>query len=402
MEGNRKNSEKKIWYYPLRGVVSFTVLFILKSLTTMRLSAFIDGEIPSQFFYAFALLGIILIYNSLVHTLTFYDTDSFKTFKSRGVKRVSFGEEMGIILRSKEFWLETIPAVILAVLCSLIGGFYEAVYTVFFTDKVPEWAFKLLPVASVPLLLFLTSLFCRYEIHRYWAELSRKGEENRVENKAKFAIKLGVILAMYPLVFPYAPYVLFLIISFFGIVGALVSVLSVLGFIAAVVGIVLGIIGLKEWKVHKLRKRFLKEITALASKKGDELKIFTKEERAVRGYDFTLTSGDKDYAVKIITAMTRITPLYFTSSSDAYFLHRIGTKEHHTSIEKHFEYSFASEGQRLIVLIKFPRRLFASEFGATRKLFSGDKIWNYIIFDQSSFLGAMDRECLYRSNEENR
>lgn len=402
MEQKEKKNSEKIWYYPLRGALAFIALFLLKSLTTRKLEGFIDRSIPSQFFYAFGVLGIILIYNSIIHTLTFYDKDSFEKFKKRGVREVSFGEELGIVIRSREFLMETIPAVILSVVFAFFGGFYETVYTVFFIGKVPLWAFKVIPTATMPIIVFLVSLFCRYEIHRYWAELCKKGEENRVESKTKFALKIVTVLAMYPLVFPYSPYILFLLITFFGAVGALISLLSVLGFIIAVAGLIFGIIGLQKWKVHRLRSRFIKEVISLAAEKVESVTVYSKEQRAVRGYDLTLTSGGKAYSCKIVTATASYVPLYFTAS-DAYFLHRLGTKEHHTSLEKHFEYSFTvEEGQKLIVIMKFPKRLFVSEFGATRKLFSGDRIWSYIVFDSRSFLGAMDRECLYRSNDENR
>ena len=357
---------------------------------------------PNQLFYGFATLGILLIYNSIVHTFTFYDTDAFMIFKKRKCERLYFANELKAILRSREFWLETLPVVGLSVLFGLFGGFYETVYTIFFIGHAPGWAFTVIPLVSVPPLLFLVSLLCRYEIHRYWLELIRKGDENRVESKVKFAFKMIIVFLMYPLVFPYAPYVLFLILTFFGIVGALVSVLSVLGFILAVAGLFFGIIGLSKWKVHRLRKKFILSVKAMAQERGELLTLYDKEQAGVRGYDFTLTSCGKTYSVKIINALSRITPLYFTSASDAYFLHRVGTKEHHASLEKHFDYSFVGEGQRLIVVIKFPSKIFATEYGATRKLFPGDKIWNYILFNTKSFLGAQDRECLYRSNEENR
>ena len=402
MEEYERSPEKKNWQYPLRGVGSFAILFLLKSLTTPRLASFITDTIPSQLFYAFATLGIILIYNSVVHSFTFYDYDSFAVFKKRKLERLRFTEELGVILRSKEFWLETLPVIAFSLLFSLFGGFYETVYTIFFVGRAPSWAFSVIPLVSIPILLFAVSLLCRYEIHRYWLELIRKGEENRVESKVKFIFKMALVFTMYPLVFPYTPYVLFLMLTFFGVVGALVSVLSVLGFIAAAVGLILGIIGLLKWKNHRLRKRFLHSVKAAAEQKGETLDILTKEQSKVRGYDFTLTSRDKTYSVKIIAPLSGLTPLYFTSSEDAYFLHRIGTKEHHTSLENHFSYSFVAEGQRLIVFLKFPNRIFATEYGATRRLFSGDRIWNYIIFNTKSFLGAQDRECLYRSNEENR
>lgn len=402
MEEFERKPEKKFWQYPLRGAGSFIILFILKSLTTPRLASFISNDIPNQLFYGFATLGILLIYNSIVHTFTFYDIDAFDEFKKRRVERISLGKELSVILKTQKFWLETLPVVALAVLFSLFGGFYETVYTVFFIGSAPDWAFRLLPLSSMPILLFAISLFCRYEIHRYWYELIKKGEECRVESKVKFALKLLLVFLMYPILFPYAPYVIFLVISFFGVVGALVSVLSVLGFIAAAAGIVFGIIGLMKWKIHRVKKKFFRSVSQVAKERGEELRIFTKEERAVRGYDFELTSAGKTYAVRVIECLSTLTPLYFTSEEDAFFLHRLGTKEHHASIEKHFNYSFTGGDKKLILLIRFPRRLFVSEYGATRKLFPGDKIWNYIIFNASSFLGAQDRECLYRSNEENR
>ncbi len=400
MEEKRSYSQKKLWYYPLRGALAFVILFIIKSLTTPRLASYAgDSGLPAQLFYGFALLGIVLIYNSLVHTFSFYDSESFKKFKKRDAVSVRFFEELGIILRSKEFWLETLPVTLLSVLCSLLGGFYEAVFTVFPPEKAPAAAFTILPLAIVPLLLFITSLLCRYEIHRYFAELYRKGEENRVESKSRFILKMLVIFLMYPLLFPYAPYVLFLIVSFFGIVGTLISLLSVLGFVLAVIGLVLGVTGLLKWSAYRRKKAFLKRLSAKAKQLGEELHIFNKEEREVRSCDFILTSGGRSFACRIIPVINRQTPLYFTAS-DAYFLHRLGTKEHHTSIERHFEYSFPAEGQRLILPIGFPKKLFASEYGATRKLYSGDKIWNYIILEEHSFLGAFERECLDRTNSD--
>lgn len=402
MEEFERTPPKKIWQYLLRGVGSFAILFVLKHLTTSRLSSFVTKDIPNQLFYTFATLAILLIYNSIVHTLTFYDADAFDTFKKRKVTKLSFGNELLLILKSKEFWLETLPVAALSILFSLIGGFYETVYTVFFIGKAPSWAFSVIPVSSIPILLFAVSLICRYEIHRYWLELIKKGEENRVEGKVKFVLKLVLIFTMYPLVYPYAPYILFVTITFFGLVGALVSILSVLGFILALAGAVLGIFALLKWKNKRLRDKFLNKLKSATEKKGELLEIYSKEKRAELGFDFTLSSGGKTYCCKIINALTKSTPLYFSSASDAYFLHRIGTKEHHVSLENHIDYSFQAPGQKLIILIKFPKKLYATEYGATRKLFSGDRIWKYIIYDTASFLGAFDRECLYRSNEENR
>jgi len=402
MEENIVKPEKKLWQYLLRGAIAFFATFLVKSLTTPRFASFDTSVIPSQVFFAFALLGVILIFNSMIHTLTLYDADCFEKFKKRKVEKVTFFKELGNILHSPEFWLETAPALALALLFSFFGGFYEVVYAIFPLGKAPAWSYRLLPVVVITPLFFLVSLICRYEIHRYWVELIKKNDNERVKSKAKFALKLAVIFLMYPLVFPYTPYVAFVIITFFGLVGALVSVLSILGFIAAAVGLVFLIIWLMKRKNRKLRKKFFKDMRLYAERAGFELVEFDKEQAEVRSYDFYLKKDSKVYSCRVIKALSGATPLYFTSSSDAYFLHRLGTKSHHTSIEKHFEYSFVADGQKLLLLIKFPKRTYVSSDGATKKLFPGDKIWNYILFDTRSFLGALDRDCLGRSNDENR
>ncbi len=388
-------------YHLLIGVLSFFVLFIVKSITTVRLSSFDGGEIPVQFFYGWAIFGILLIYNSIVHTTAFYDKESFRSFKARKVLRVRLRHELPLILKSSEFWLETLPVLLFTALFSSFGGFYEIGYTIFEAGKAPLWSTRTLPLALLPL-LFVVSLLCRFEIRRYYAVLIKRGEEYRVESKVKLAVKTLTVLLMYPLVFPYTPFIVFFILTFFGIVGALISVMTVLGFILALLALIFGIIGLCKLKSERLKRKFLDGVKKCAEERGEHFELFDKVKRESVGYDFTLTSAGRVFSVKIITAINRYTPLYFTSERDAFFLHRIGTKNHNTSLEKHFEYYFEGEGQRIIVPIKFPKNVFAAEFGATRRLYSGDRIWKYIILSAESFLGSQDRECLYRSNEENR
>ena len=400
----QESEEKRTgqWKYRLLiGVLSFFVLFIVKSITSVRLAAFDGGELPSQFFFGWAVLGILLIYNSIVNTTAFYDRDAFCRFKARKVLRVRLRCELPVILKSSDFWIETLPVLMLTALFCSFGGFYEVGYVIFEVGKAPLWSTRALALIFVPL-LFSVSLFCRYEVHRYYAVLIKRGEEYRVDSKPRLVGKVFLVLLMYPLLFPYAPMVLFLILTFVGIVGALISVMTLIGFILAVVAAVFGIIGLLKLKTYIMKKKFLGAVKELADKRREVFELFDKEKRESEGYDFRLSSGGQIFSVKIITSINRLTPLYFTSEREAFFLYRLGTKEHHTELQKHFEYYFEGEGQRIIVPIKFPKKLFAAEFGATRKLFSGDRIWKYIVFNTSSFLGQQDRECLYRANQDNR
>jgi len=86
-EGQEQKSRQN-FYHLMIGIVSFLLFFAVTAITTMRFSSFVGGELPSQVIYACALIGFILIFNSVVHTLTFYDTDGFSSFKARKIKNV--------------------------------------------------------------------------------------------------------------------------------------------------------------------------------------------------------------------------------------------------------------------------------------------------------------------------
>ena len=115
--------------------------------------------------------------------------------------------------------------------------------------------------------------------------------------------------------------------------------------------------------------------------------------------------------------------MYFVSDKHAYYLHRFGTKNHHFDILREFEYNFDGEGDRIIILNPVPKSAYATQStyvdhswydeyrlasvmspkskrvaDGARKIEPGDKIWGYVIYNTSSFIGAIDRGCLGRYN----
>ena len=399
MDEKRNARKKPFWQYPLRSLAIFFVLFIIKNIITQRITTMIEPALPSQLFYLFAVLGMVLTLNSLLYTFRLYDKDAFCDFSKRSLPSVRFSTEIPLILKSAEFWLTTAPILIFTVAFAFLGGFVE-VALVFLPQSspfVPSLAL-LLSLTALPPVFFFTSLLCEYEVRRYRFELIEKREIEKHRSLVKFILKLILICFSYPLIFPYAPYLLFMLISFFSLVGTLISILSVLGFIATVAGIALLIWLSWKNKVRLLKKRFIKNLTAVAVENGYELEFLQKEEAYERGYDFSLKREGATYSCKFIYCLNSFIHLHFNSKNDAHFLYRLGTKSHHTSLEKHFTYSFDGEGTKLIVLIKFPRRVFVSEHRAVKQLFSGDKIWDYILYNTKDFLGSADRKCLYRDN----
>ena len=398
-ENNRVKKGKPYWHYLLRSVAIFFIAFIIKNIITGRITTMVEPNIPSQFFYAFAVLGMLLALNSLFSTFSLYDRAAEEEFKRRNPTSIRFRSEIKLILKTPEFWLNTLPVLIFTVIFSFFGGFLETALVILprTSAAVPTLALLLSLCVLVPIFFFI-SLFSEYEIRRYRLELIARRETGKHASVVKFVLKLLVICVMYPLVFPYAPYLLFMLISFFALVGALVSILSVIGFIAAVAALIALIWLSWKLKVGRLKKRFIRDLTRVADENGYELTLFSKEECEELGYDFSLKRESSAYSCKFIYSLNSFVPLYFNSKNDAHFLYRLGTKSQHTSLEKHFTYSFDSEDTKLIVLIKFPRRMYVSEHRAVKRLYSGDKIWDYILYNTKDFLGSADRKCLYRDN----
>ena len=94
----------------------------------------------------------------------------------------------------------------------------------------------------------------------------------------------------------------------------------------------------------------------------------------------------------------RGTYLYFTSSTDAYFRHRIGTENHHFTIKHTVEYGILTEGKKCIIISPMPKHIYVEEGGAVRELFVGDRVWDYTVYNMSGFINAIDRDCLDKYN----
>lgn len=398
-ENSRVKKSKHYWHYLLRSVAIFFMAFFIKNAITTRITTMIEPNIPSQFFYAFAVLGMLLALNSLFSTFTLYDRAAADEFAKRKPDSIRFGSEIKLILKTPAFWLSTLPVLIFTIIFAFFGGFSETalLFLPASSAAVPSLALILSVCVLVPI-FFLISLFSEYETRRYRLELMEKREIGKHESLVKFILKLLVVCIMYPLVFPYAPYLLFMLVSFFALVGALISILSVLGFIAAVAALIFLIWLSWKLKVGRLKKRFIRDLTRVADENGYELTLYSNEEVLELGYDFSLKRENTAYSCKFIYSLNSFVPLYFNSRNDAHFLYRLGTKSQHTDIEKHFTYSFDSEDTKLIVLIKFPRKMYVSEHRAVKRLYSGDKIWDYILYNTQDFLGSADRKCLYRDN----
>ena len=390
---------KRPWLYPLRAIALFFFFLLIRTLTAKRIVA-LGYDSPSGLGLPefvpplISLIANLFIINSIFTLTATFDRGGYERFEAREDEWRGFLGEMADVFRSFEFIAETSVVALLTAIAVSLGGFYEAVYCIS-PYALPK--FHALIAYGIMLgVIIITSLFSRYEARRYWVKLIKDKTPEILSAKWRVFLRIGLIAFLYPFVFPYAPFVVFMFVTVIAVFGTVVRALTIIGFILALAATVALCLFFASFGHNKRRKKFIAALTEIAKGEGRSLRINTKEEALTLGYDLTFTDGESTYDIKILRVKRRTIPLFFTSSTKAHFLYRYGTKKHHISFEKHFDYSFNSEGTKVILLIKFPKNAFVASDGGRRKIIGGDKIWEYVIYDTKTFLGSADRSCLDR------
>ena len=402
----QKSKETRYFLYLLRGVAIFVLTLLIKTVTNIQVIAISQNEdiMRSQsattlsIFYAVAILGVWLIYGTATYVLSLYDKDAADRFFARHVSEVRFVEEIRHIVRSPEFLLETGVSVLLSLFASLLGGFFET-ERLLAVAGLEDQTLRILITTVVNLgALILISLFQRYEIHRYWRDLKRIGDTDKLRSPLRMGIHLSALL-LYPLVYPYALLPVYIVLTFAGIASVFLEAYGLAGLITALILIALFSFIIPRYKRRRAKDKFLKKLATVAAESGYILENITATDLdGHRRPQFSLEKDGKVFYFRFFDTLRRGTPLYFTSDHEGYFLHRLGTKKHHVSLSHRFEYGFdiTTPGDKLLVIIRYPKRVYAQSDNATRPLVGGDKLWDYTVFEPETLIAHVDRKCLGR------
>lgn len=394
--------------YIARGFLCVIIALIISKLAYLNLiwiSTPFDSvfrQLPEWAMKLVCAVAFLLVYNSLVHFLTLYDREERDKFLAEK-REIAFYSELLRIIRSPVFILETASALLTVIALSALGAISEIV-GVFYIDTEPTHTIEiLLPLLVFVPLFFLFGLFTRYDIRRYFLRLEITDSLSVLNSKFKMALRLFAIFVLYPTVFPYAPLLVYVAFTFVNIFISLSALLTAVGLILAIIALVLFIVFIVYFRAIRERLRFVKRLAVIASERGFELSEVKHPIGSFfkwyEGVSFTLTRGEERFDCRFISCVWRGASLYFTSDRHAYILHRLGTKNHHISVNHNIDWHFTSEGVKIVLVSAAPKRIFAiAQNGATRPLTSGDKIWDAILYDADSMLAAIDRDCLGRTN----
>jgi len=400
---------KKPYIYLLRGGAIFIISYLLFRLALLNLlwiSAPGDSlfhDLPLWALQLVAVLALLFALNSLMNFFTLYNRVQRDAALEEG-RADGFFAELGVVIRSPSFIIETSALCALVIVFSLCGGFSEIPDMLFFGLEIQPALKICAPFILLLPIVFSISLLARYEVRRYWFSLDRTGNLDRLEKKTVFIAKLLFIIIGYPTIFPFVPLFAYIVFTFASIFVQLSALLSVLGVIGAIALILLTIIVISYALAINKRKKFIKALLKICEEKGYEVSEIKNPYRSFfrsfEGESFTLTRGEESYSCRLISSVRRSVPLYLSSDRHGYFLHRFGFKNHHISLNHNIIWGHESKFRKIAIINPMPKRVIAiAQNGTTRLLSPADMAWNTVIYDDKTLIGVIDRDCLGRVNE---
>ena len=403
-----KALEKRPYMYLLRGGAVFILDYIIFKLSLVVLLAIsapgdsVFHDLPLWSLYLVSTLAFLFAFNSLVGFFTVYNREERITALEEG-RRDGFFAELGAVLRSPSFILETSVVGALTLLFSLFSGFSEIPDMIFFSLEIPEPLRLFTPIIILFPILFAVSLLSRYEVRRYWFYLDKTNSLDVLEKRVRLIARFLFILIGYPTIFPFVPLLLYVAFTFVSIFVQLSVLLSVAGVIGIIVGILLIIVVISYLSAMNKRKKFLKALAEICKEKGYEISEIKKPYLSFfkhsPGESFTVSRGEERYSCKLVSSVRRGVPLYLSSDRHGYFLHRFGFKNHHISLSHNIIWGHDSSYQKIAIIDPMPKQVIAiAQNGTTRPLAPADKVWDTLLYDSKTLIGVIDRDCLGRAN----
>ena len=392
----------------MRGAVTFAAFLALSKLTSLCIKAIcVLGDekgffksLPNFVIYITCTVGAVLIFNSFASAFAVYDRGARNEFIESEYNDIRFFKDVKGILVSPQFITEAAVSLTLIFIVSAAGVFPE-IGGIFFPDGSKRAG--LFPALILTPICFFVLLLSKYEAMRYWHKLEREKDIEKLDNPMRYAVRILIIVILYPIIFPLSPLLGFMIGSLISIIIGVTNALGAISAILAVISIILLILGVSLLCAMSKRRKFIKALRAAVSKKGYTVSEITNPYisfvRSTKRCGFILEANGERFACTVISTLHKRIPLIFTSPTDAYFRHRIGSKNHHFTLNHNIEFYPAGEGKHLLIVNPMPKnRVFIEDGTLEAQVVSGDKLWSFILYDAASFLSAIDRDCLGREN----
>ena len=411
MDNERPHFMRPFYFSIIKGLAVAVFTLIIKALVSLSTwqryaTGSMFGDLENYAIYIICFICSLFVYNSAIGISMTYDVflrDELmeSTYDSKG-EMPSFKRIFGY----KSFLIETATVTLILTLAALLGASPE-IFGMFHIDegRSPYESGIYPALVTLPIILLL-SFIGRFEAVRYWKQLYRTANLEVIESKTNLIIRVVFLVILYPIVLPFMPLLFYVIVTVAGTIASVAVAMTIPVFCITVVLVIYGLWWLKVFVAISKRKRFLKKMKDSASKMGytvteiknPRLSFITRKRKCT----FSLIRGKEIYDCLIIGNPRYRVPVCFTSETKGYYRHRLGFPKHNITLETKFDYSLPSENKKILIISPTPKHAFVTDGDKEKRLFTADKLWDFVIYESDGFVGALDRDCLgrYDSNRD--
>ena len=396
--------QKPLWLYAVKGAASAGLILLVKLL--LMLFTFLYYTANTSFrdddmylVYIVIFVASLVIYNSVIGLFQSFDPPSAAEYLSGAA---SHKTKFGKLYAYPSFLMEYGTATLILSVTAALGLFPELLGMFYTKGGASPYSSGVLPFFLCILIFTLCYLWRRSEAVLYWRELDKKGRLFELGGNRTVAFRFLLILLFYPTVLPGFPLVFMIPSTLIAVFFATSEKLTLFGAILATLGLILAIILIKTLLALKRRRKFLKRLHESARVSGYEISEIQNPYRSLFSRAipcrFDLSFRGITYNCLILGCRHKSVPICFSSESEGYFRYRLGTKNHHITLNFTFTYQINGDGIKILILEPTPKRALICEEDREKVLFNADRLWENVVYEADAFLGTMERYCLGKAD----
>ena len=405
MDMKSPHFERPLYFSILKGLgigIAAVILKLIVSLSvwTTYANGSMFGEFQNFAIYIVSFISSLFVYNSVIGISMTFDVFARDEVMERTCEQKGTIPKLRDIFLYKSFLIETATIVLVMFLASLFGSTPEIFGMFHIEEGRSPYETGILPALVIlPISIFLC-FFARFEAVRYWKYLFRTFNLEVIESKIKLILRVVFITVLYPIVLPFCPLVFFVLAFVYSVIASVALSMTIPVFILTVVLIFFLLWCLKVCFAIRKRNKFLSKMVESAAKMGftvteiknKSISLVTRRKKCT----FSLIRGSEIYDCLVIGHPRYRVPVCFTSATKGHYRHRIGTPKHNITLETKFDYSLDSENKKILIIAPTPKHAFICEDGKEKRLFTADKLWDFVVYESDGFIGSLERDCLGR------
>ena len=331
-------------------------------------------------------------YFSLAGIFTMHDRPYRRRYLSIEDGRSRLGTKCRVILYGSEFWVEA-ATLSLWILLGASDIFFFDLVLGFFAEYTFLRAHLLTAAIMLPSLMFLTFL-THFAALGWWERKQEKGDASLRILIIAFLKQLIFTCVMY-LAAAWALTALYPAVDTFGKVIQMQPML----FLIPLCLVLIGLLSYRYLRALSARRRFFRKLAQICREERLEMSkpshpyssVFVPKD----GISFRIFTAKGAYACKLICSTRRKTPLFF--DEDGYASYDIayglfGLDFFTDTISA--RYTFETNDKKLLIISPEVDNVYVTDGKAKRRLESGDRFMEYLLYDGEGFLNAVRRKVL--------